>query len=76
MASKPVKKSVAIARVQVTLELDAGSSWGNDCTVQQIYDQAGRESINNLEQILLKAGVRVHIVGEPKVVAVMTERER
>lgn len=59
------------ARVQVTLEIDAGSAWGGDCALQQVYDQAGREVIQRLHNALRPTEVR--IIGEPKVTTVITE---
>lgn len=61
----------ATAKVQVTLEIDAGSSWGPECTVSQVRDQAGRESLQRLTAVLAAAKTRVKIIGEPKVIAVM-----
>jgi hypothetical protein len=61
----------AIARVQITLEIDAGSSWGPDCTVSQVHSQASRESVQRLKNILAAAKTRATIIGEPKVITVM-----
>jgi hypothetical protein len=68
-------QTTARARVQLTIELDAGSTWGNDCTVNQIYDQAGRESVNHVERIFHEAKENIVIVGKPKVTAVFAKRE-
>jgi hypothetical protein len=48
----------ARARVQMTIEIDAGSNWGNDCTAEQLYSQAGRESLNHVRNIFQKAEER------------------
>ncbi len=61
----------ATAKVQITLEVDAGSSWGPDCTVAQVCDQAGRESLWRLTDILTQGKTRVRIIGEPRVIAVL-----
>jgi hypothetical protein len=61
----------ATAKIQVTVEVDAGSSWGPDCTVAQVRDQAGRESLLRLKNILSQSKTDIRIVGEPKVIAVM-----
>lgn len=65
----------ATAKVQVTLEIDAGSSWGKDCTVAQVMDQASRESLQRLTATLQAAKTRVRIVGEPKVIAVLHSQD-
>ena len=67
---------MATARVQVTVEIDCPSNWGNTTTCQQVFDQAGEEAINGLKNILDNANkearrVQYMIVGEPKVLAVI-----
>lgn len=61
----------ATARVQVTIEVDAGSSWGPDCTVAQVRDQAGAEAVARIVNIISDAKVKATVIGAPKVVAVM-----
>lgn len=68
--SKTRKVSTARAKVQLTLELDAGSCWGADTSLSQIYDQAERETLNKVERIFGEAGVRVYIVGKPVITAI------
>jgi hypothetical protein len=57
------------ARVQVLVELDAGSIWDPLCPVEQVHAAASGESIQKLRGILAKSGVQ--IVGEPKVTVVL-----
>jgi len=86
MASEPKPKPrTASAIVTVTLEIEAGSSWGKDCTVQQVHDQASRETMQKLSLILhlLRKGVKdeqgmtrrmvARVVEKPKVKAVIVE---
>lgn len=61
----------ATALVRVTIEVDAGSSWGPDCTVGQIRDQAGREAVARIQNALAAAKTPCAIVGRPAVVSVM-----
>lgn len=61
----------ATARVQITIEIDAGSSWGPDCTVAQVRKQAGDESVARIMNILRDSKIRVRLIGEPNVLAVM-----
>ena len=76
----------AIARVQVTVEIPC-SSWGADCTVEQVLKQAGEEAVGRLRRAFDRAsgvgdGTIVNearswrIVGDPRVVVVLAERER
>lgn len=40
MASESKKEQTAVARVRVMLEIPVKGSWGDDCTVAQVYKQA------------------------------------
>jgi hypothetical protein len=66
-------KAGATARVQVTVEVDAGSSWGGDCTVEQIHKQAGEQAISLIHRHLNKER-GFQIVGQPHVLAVLVAR--
>ena len=68
--SKQIK---AKARVQITVEIEA-SSWGEDCSIGQLYKQAA-ESARETLIAALKPGEhgRVTIIGESKVIGVITE---
>lgn len=72
-SSKP-SKVTARCRVQVTIELDAGSSWGDTTTTQQVFDQAGRETVQGLRNLFNKADRSMEIIGNPKVLMVISER--
>jgi hypothetical protein len=76
----------ANARVQLTIEVDVGSSWGSDCTVAQVHKQGEEEAIGCVRQLLQEAitgddrilkdrASRIRIVGHPKVTAVLAIRE-
>lgn len=72
------------ARVTLTIEMDLGDSWGGDCTVAQIHDQAAKAAVHQLRCGLVIDGLhaareaRQHarIVGEPKVEAILVERTK
>lgn len=80
MASGPIrvdamsKKVSAVARVQIVLEITVGT-WGDDCTVKQVHEAAAREAPNAVRIALQNAHVAAQLIGEPKVIAVLTERE-
>lgn len=61
----------ATARVQVVIEIDAGTSWGPACTVEQVRDQAGREAVARLVRIIADSEANATVIGAPKVIAVM-----
>jgi hypothetical protein len=63
---------VAVARVRLTVEIVRGS-WGADCKLDQVFDQAGREAASAVQNLITAAGARV--VGEPIVEAVITRKE-
>jgi hypothetical protein len=67
-----MSKVVAVARVRVTVEVTRGS-WGDDCKLEQVFDQAGREAAADIQNLIAKAGARV--VGEPVVEAVLARKE-
>ncbi len=68
------KQIKAKARVQMTVEVDAGAPWGAECTIEQMYKQAAESARTNLINAL-KPGEhgRVHLVGEPKIIGIITE---
>lgn len=66
MAHNP---DIATTRVQVTVDVRVNGSWGRDCSLGQIQDQASAGAINNLRKAL--EPVDVVIVGEPRVTMVV-----
>ncbi len=64
------KMTTARAVVTVTLELRVSGSWGEDCTIAQVYRQAEASARGIIRN---KLGTDVQIKGEPKVTAVMAE---
>lgn len=63
------------ARLVITLEIDVPSTWGSDCQLGQVWAQAKKETLTMLDERLNKAismGA-VRVIGEPRVVAVLTE---
>jgi hypothetical protein len=57
----------ATARILLTIEVTAGS-WGDECSMKQVYDQSARDAREKLERL----GFRV--IGEPRVTAVLAEK--
>lgn len=65
----------AKARVQILLEVDAGAPWAEDCSIGQMYKQAAKAGLDNLNAALKPgAGASMRVIGEPKVVGIITEK--
>ncbi len=65
-------KIKAKARVQLTVEVEE-SAWGSDCTIDQLYKQASESGLIKLKKILTDSKCGCRIIGEPKVIGVLTE---
>lgn len=68
------KKSQATAKIQVTVQVEAGT-WGSDCGLDQVYRQAAQEGTEKIRKALTEAKCGAIIVGEPRVIAVLTENK-
>jgi len=66
-------KVQAKARVQATIEVEA-SAWGGDCSISQLYKQAGESAINQIKHACQLSKQKFTIVGEPKVIGIITEQ--
>lgn len=65
-----------MARVQIIIEIPC-SVWGGDCSIQQLHDQAASEARGRVIKAISEMGVLgMKIIGDPKVVGVLTEEER
>ena len=64
-----IKTIRAVARIQVIVEVDA-SAWGSDCSIGQLYKQATDDAIQKVSTFK-----DCRIVGNPKVIGVITEAE-
>jgi hypothetical protein len=61
----------AIARIQVTVEVTAGT-WGGDCGIDQLYRQAASDALAKVSRLIGHEG-RVY---DPKVIGILTEEVR
>ena len=69
----PTKEKVAnvqaTAEIHLTLRIKVGSTWGGDCSAEQIFRQARREAINMLERALYEKREelrdKIAIIGTP-----------
>lgn len=67
--------SSATAKVTLVVEVPAGSSWGADVSLDQIYRQVSEETRNHLERIFREAKTGVRILSST-VTAVAAVKER
>lgn len=67
-------KTHAHAKIQITVEVDCGSGWGGDCDLNQVYDQAKESGKQTLISAISKSR-DIRIIGEPRVVGIITEQE-
>jgi hypothetical protein len=78
--SKPRVRTSTGAKVQLTIELTGLGSWGPDCKLEQVYDQAREAAINRISKALAtKDGQRAtdaRIIGPVVVTAITTDMER
>lgn len=65
----------ATARVTMTVEIQVGGTWGDDCDIAQIHRQAAEEAIGILRRMKEPQRVAPYtIVGESIVRAVLVDR--
>lgn len=67
-------------KVQMTVEVTVSSAWGSDWKVADIVKEARQVGINALRNVLIEGkksqDVSFGIVGEPKLLAVLTPVDR
>lgn len=68
-----MNKILATAKVNVTIRVEA-SAWGGDCSVSQLYKQAGESAINQIQHACQLSKQKFTIIGEPKVIGIITEK--
>lgn len=70
--AKPTIRTSTSALVQVTVQVRTGS-WGEGCTLDQVYRQASESALGKLRRALENQGV--HIVGVASIKAITTDTE-
>ena len=72
--STTTNKVKGSARVQVTVEVTAGT-WGDDCSIGQLYRQAEKDARDQIENACRMSGNSFRFISA-KVIGVLTEEER
>lgn len=67
----------AKARIRLTIEVALEDTWGSDCQIGQLHEQAAREALAKVSNKLCATPcpVRWCIIGNPVVTGIMTEEE-
>lgn len=72
---------VTTAQVKLVLQINGSSTWGDDCTVDQIRKQAIDEALGKIEKLMRGTGSVLHpqgveVLGRPEVTVVSFRKER
>lgn len=71
----------ATARVTLEVEIKVNATWGPDCSIQQVHQQAAEEAIGRIRNATSSPmcarnlADTIKVVGEPKVTAILVNRE-
>ncbi len=57
-------------KVQITIEVQSPTTWQPGCSARQIFDAAGKEAVNMVQNALCHP---IKVIGTPKVIVVSTE---
>lgn len=68
-------KRYATAQVTLTLEINVRSTWGADCSMDQVYKQAEAEALGAIRNHL-EPKAHVRVIGTPTVTAILATREQ
>ena len=68
----------ATARVRFTVEYSDCGTWGKDCPLSQVWDQAAAAALTAFESCLHAAGQqsRFTLLGKPEVIAVLVPERK
>jgi len=73
----------ASARATVTLQVDCGSTWGPDCTAQQILEQASSDARSKIASLMSgnteedkRNRATIRVVGEPVITSIIVDEEQ
>lgn len=67
-------KIIAHARVKIEVEIAVSDSWGADCPISQVHQQAAESAMGVIRHMCEQTKEhRVRICGEPSISAVIVE---
>lgn len=63
------------ARVTMTIQISGLGSWGPECGIKQVHEQARQSAYGFIGRVIEKSGEgRITMIGEPTVTAVLVEK--
>lgn len=71
--SKPRARTNTQATATVTIKLHDLGSWGPDCKLDQVYDQARQAALGQIRRAF--DGHKITIVGNPTISAITTDMD-
>lgn len=63
------------ATIRLTVQVTSKDVWSEDVTAAQVFNQAGKETVRDLQQALETLNTRIAIVEKPVVTMVLVEQE-
>lgn len=69
------EKAHAVAKVKLSIEVPLDASWGGDCKLQQVWDQAREAASRIVTTALQKSGLRITVT-ESEVTAILIKDRR
>lgn len=63
-------------RVAVTLEVEVPDRWGQQCTLQQVYDQANRAAQHSVAHAIRASNLKAKIIGKPVATLVIVHEQK
>jgi len=71
-----VRTIQARATVILTVEVRIGCSWGEECTVRQVHDQASSAAVGAIRRLieLATTNPKISLVGDPQPTAILVDR--
>jgi hypothetical protein len=68
-------KVTAAARVTLTVEVTVGLTWGGECSVSQVHNEAAEEALGIVKTLINcdPSSAKIQVVGEPSVRVVLAD---
>ena len=63
------------AKVSMTIEVFGCGAWDGSCTVGQVREQAAKNAIGRIRQLISAEGLQIQIIDDPRVTVITFEDE-
>jgi hypothetical protein len=74
--AKPIVRTQTGAKVTLTIELTNLGSWGPDCKLDQVYEQAQRAALGRINRAFRDDTLNIRLLGPVVVEAITTNLEK